>query len=159
MDRSIDINNPFEGFSSREEFLSYRSGRSTKVDIIEKQRTLIWTRIFLNEEDGTLIPGDKVYIKYNNSGEVLETIFGAYNKKNSIVDDVHDNVRKYEAEDDKKVLCLAVDLDWINDTNNDIPFIRTLFKSSRHYEYNLLKLNELKIYSDKKEFEYYSIDF
>lgn len=154
-----DVNDPFAGFSSREDFLNERKSRDTNVSVIEEQKTLIWTRVFLNEEDETLTPGDTIFIEYRESGEKLETTFAAYNKKNVTSDKDGDVVTGYEPEDDKKVLCLAVDIDWINNPKNDIPFIKTLFKQSRFYEFQLMKLTELKIYSDKKEFEFHSIDF
>lgn len=156
---NIDVNDPFSGFGSREEFLKEREARETSVTTIEEQKTLIWTRIFLNDEDNTLKPGDKVYMKYIPSGEILETTFAAYNKKNVVSDKEGEVVQEYDPEDDKKVLCLAVDLDWLNKPTNNIPFIRTLFRQGRFYEIQLLKWSELKVYSDDKEFEYYTIDF
>ena len=154
---NLDVNNPFGGFTSREEFLAFQRERQTKVNVIEEQKTYIWTRVYLNESDDTLKAGDKVYIKYNESGETLETVFAAYNKKNVVKD--KDGVQNYEPEDDKKVLCLAVDIEYVNRPVNDIPFIKTLFKQGRFYEFQLMKLNELTIYSDNKEFEFHSIDF
>ena len=56
---NADVNDPFSGFGSREEFLKYRDERETSVTTIEEQKTLIWTRVFLNEEDDTLKPGEK----------------------------------------------------------------------------------------------------
>ncbi len=154
-----NINDPFSGFSSREDFLKERKERDTSVNITEQQKTYIWTRIFLNDEDSSLEAGDKVYIKYIPNGEVLEATFAAYNKKSNFKDRDGDIVQEYNPEDDNKVLCIAVDIDWINNLQNDIPFMRTLFKQSRFYEHQLLKYTELKIYSDEKEFEYHSIDF
>lgn len=156
---NLDVNDPFGGFTSREDFLKFQKERKTSVDIIEEQKTYIWSRIYLNEDDNTLKAGDKVYIKYNISGEVLETTFAAYNKKNVVKDKDGEVVQNYEPEDDKKVLCLAVDVDFVNKPTNDIPFIRTLFKQGRFYEYQLMKLSELTVYSDETEFEFHSIDF
>jgi len=156
---NLDVNDPFGGFTSLEEFLKFKKTRRTNIDVIEEQKTYIWSRIYLNDEDGTLTPGDKVYIKYNLSGEVLETTFAAYNKKNVVKDKNGEIVQNYEPEDDKKVLCVAVDIEYVNKLNNDIPFIKTLFKQGRFYEFQLLKFSELSIYSDTKEFEYHSIDF
>lgn len=156
---NVDINDPFSGFSSREDFLNFKRERETSITTIEEQKTIIWTRIFLNDEDNTLKPGDKIFIKYIPSGEVLETTFGAYNKKSNFSDKNGEVVKEYDPEDDKKVLCLAVDIDYVNNPTNNIPFIRTLFKQGRYFENQLLKRNELRIYSEAKEFEYYSIDF
>ena len=57
---NVDVNDPFGGFSSREEFLAYLQDRDINVDVVEKQKTFIWTRIYLNDEDDTLTSGDKV---------------------------------------------------------------------------------------------------
>ena len=45
--------------------------------------------------------------------------------------------------------------------NEDIPFIRTLFKTGHYYEYQLVKRTEL-VFLDKKtgiDIEYYDVDF
>lgn len=154
-----DVNDPFAGFESREDFLNERKQRETTVNVIEKQKILIWTRVFLNEEDDTLKPGDSVFIEYLETGEKLETTFAAYNKKNNAFNREGDIVTGYEPENDRKVLCLSFDIEWLDNPNNDIPFIRTLFKHGRFYEFQLMKLTELKISSDKKEFEFHSVDF
>jgi hypothetical protein len=156
---NADVNDPFSGFASREDFLKERQERDTNVKVIEEQKTFIWTRIYLNEEDDSLKPGDKIFIEYTPTGEVLETTFAAYNKKSVFKDKEGEVVQEYDPEDDLKTLCVAVDIDWINNPQNDIPFIRTLFKQGRFYEYQLLKFSELKVYKGEKEFEYHSIDF
>jgi len=156
---NTDSNNLFEGFSGREDFLKFKQEREISTTIIEEQKTFIWTRVFLREEDHSLKSGDKVFIQYVPSGEILETIFGAYDKKSTVSDKNGSDVREYDPEDDMRVLCLMVDLNLVNKNNNDIPFIKTLFKQSIFFEYQLLKLNELKVYSNNKQFEYYNIDF
>jgi hypothetical protein len=49
----------------------------------------------------------------------------------------------------------------IINTSDEIPFIRTLFKSGIHYEYQLMKREELKFILEKNELvlDYYDCDF
>ena len=45
--------------------------------------------------------------------------------------------------------------------NDDIPFIRTLFKTSYHYDYQLVRRDEL-LFVDKKSgllLDYFDVDF
>ena len=66
----------------------------------------------------------------------------------------------YNPEDDKKILCLMVDEKEVN-YSDKIPFIRTLFKTGRHYEYQLVRRDEL-LFKNKRTDEtidYYDCDF
>lgn len=152
--------NPFEGFESREDFIKFKQQCESTTIVIEEQKEFIWTRVYLNDEDDTLREGDTVYIKYNISGEILETTFGAYNKKNTLVDIDNDGVvTNYVTEDDRKCICLAVDINFINKLDNGIPYLRQLFKQSKFFTNELIRISEIDIYTDSKKFEYYSIDF
>jgi hypothetical protein len=66
----------------------------------------------------------------------------------------------YNPEDDKKCLCLMIDSKMVN-FNNDIPFIRTLFKTGYHYEYQLVKREDLQFIIDKNSviLDYFECDF
>ena len=69
-------------------------------------------------------------------------------------------VVNYNPEDDKRIICLMVDERIVN-FSEDIPFIRTLFKTGRHYEYQLVKRTEL-LFINKKNgiiLDYYDCDF
>ena len=105
-------------------------------------------------------PEDIIQIKYIHSGETLDTKFICYAKK-SLDKDNQDQIVNYNTEDDKKNLCLMVDSDKINHDSNDIPFIRTLFKTSRYYDHQLLKREELLFtnLSNGEVYEYYDVDF
>lgn len=153
-----DVYNIHNGYLSREELLNDRKEREVEIMWVERQKTFIWVRVFLSEDDNTLTKGDIVNIQYTPNGETLEAIFGSYNKKNSTTNK-EINVEEYDPEDDRKILCLAVDIDYVNDKDNDIPFIRTLFKQGKFHEDHLLKRNELKIYTSTKNFEYHTVDF
>jgi hypothetical protein len=131
-----------------------------RTEIIEKQRIYLWIRVYLREEDKVLQPGDDISIRYIPSGEILETKFICYNK--SVLTQNQDpNIINYNTEDDRKVLCLMVDLDRINKNSEDIPFIRTLFKIGRYYEYQILKRGELELVIKKNGeiLDYFDIDF
>lgn len=131
-----------------------------RTQIVEKQKVYFWIRLYLREEDQILDPNDTIKIKYLNSGEVLETKFICYNKS-ILGQDQDSNVVNYNPEDDKKVLCLMVDSDRINKDSEDIPFIRTLFKIGRYYDYQLMKREELEFIVEKNGqiLDYFDVDF
>ena len=80
--------------------------------------------------------------------------------KSGLERDHDDELTNYNAEDDKKVLCLMVDEKEINESEN-IPFIRTLFKLGRHYEYQLVKRDELQFVVERNGIilDYFDSDF
>jgi len=132
--------------------------REVNVNVIEKQKTYIWIRLHLkselNIENGTIVT-----MQYKPTSEILNLVFGAYNKKN-LVKDADDQVIEYTAEDDKKCLCLLVDLDEIN-SNKNIPFIRTLFKESKYFDTNnlLIREDEMSFHVNNQVLDYYLINF
>ena len=131
-----------------------------RTKIVEGQKVYFWIRVYLSEEDNILTSNDDISIRYVNSGEVLETKFICYAKSNLTQD--HDpNVVNYNPEDDKKVLCLMVDSERINKNSDDIPFIRTLFKIGKYYDYQLLRREELELVINKSGeiLDYFDIDF
>lgn len=114
--------------------------RKTTTQIIEEQKIYFWIRLYLKDEISDIKEGDDYEISYDN--EKLIVKFICFGKKNSVRD--HDGeITNYESENDSKILCLMVDEDEIN-TNDSIPFIRTLFKTSRFYEYQLIRRDDLK---------------
>jgi hypothetical protein len=118
-----------------------------------------WTRLYLKDENPNIEIGDTVYINYTPSGEKLKTQFFAYGKTG--LDRNHDDeLINFNAEDDKKVLCLMVEEKVVNESE-DIPFIRTLFKLGRHYEYQLVKRDELQFVVERNGviLDYFDSDF
>ena len=95
----------------------------------------------MKEENPNIEIGDYITIKYLPSGEELKTQFITY-AKDGLEKDHDDELTSYNAEDNKKILCLMVDEKEINE-REDIPFIRTLFKLGHHYEYNVMRRDEL----------------
>ena len=100
---------------------------------VEKQKVYIWIRLFLKEEILDIKDGDEFMINYKLSGEELSTTFICFGKQNSFKDAEDYTEIQMLTEDDKKVLCLMVNEEDIK-IGESIPFIRTLFKGSIHYQ-------------------------
>jgi hypothetical protein len=128
------------------------------MKVLEEQKVYVWIRLFLKEESDVEI-GDDIFMTYTPSGEKLETKFICYGKTD-MGKDHNDDIINYNPEDDKKVLCLMVDQDKINKGTN-IPFIRTLFKTSIHYQYQLVKRDELVFINSRtgETLEYFDCDY
>lgn len=126
--------------------------------IIEEQKVYFWIRIYLKEETD-VEPNTDITISYLPTEESLVAKFICYAKKGHEKDRQQDVVN-YNPEDDKRILCLMVDADRIDKKSEDIPFIRSLFKISRYYQPQILRLSEFKITdTEDREFEFYEIDF
>jgi hypothetical protein len=128
------------------------------MKVIEEQKVYIWIRLFLKEESDVQI-GDDIFMTYTPSGEKLETKFICYGKTD-MGKDHDDEIINYNPDDDKKVLCLMVDQEKIN-KGTDIPFIRTLFKISVHFQYQLVKRDELVFINSRtgKTLDYFDCDY
>lgn len=113
---------------------------SPKMEIIEKQKVYHWIRLFLKEELVDIKEGDDFEICYLKSNEKLLTKFIAFGKKN-LNRDLDEEIVNYDPEDDKKVLTLMVDSELLE--SNEIPFIRTLFKTSSYYQFQVYKRADL----------------
>lgn len=127
---------------------------------VEKQKVYIWIRLYIKEEMSDLKEGDDFKIKYLDSGEELITKFICFGKKNSFKDsDDYDQIQ-ITAEDDTKCLCLMVDEQEIQ-TSDDIPFIRSLFRVSKHFTYQVYKREELVFTNTRtgQSVEYIDCDF
>ena len=130
---------------------------STKV--IEEQKIFFWIRLYLSEEDPNVKVGDDITIEWVHTGEKLKTKFAAYGKE-GVNKDQGDEMTNYNPEDDKRILCLMIDTKMIK-FNDDLPFIRTLFKTGYHYEYQLVKRNDLTFTNDRSGImlDYFDCDF
>ena len=127
--------------------------------VVDEQKVYIWIRLHLNQENNNILPGDDVEIKWAPSGETLVTKFVCFGK-NGLERDHLGQVTNYNPDDDRRILCLMVDENEIN-FSNDIPFIRTLFKTGRHYDYQLVKRSELLFINKKNQqvLDYFDCDF
>lgn len=127
--------------------------------VIDEQKVYFWIRLYLTEEDVNINAGDDIVIEWLPSGEKLDTKFICYGKL-GLERDHNDQVVNYNPDDDKKILCLMIEEKLVN-FNNEIPFIRTLFKTGHHYEYQLVRRNEL-LFINKRNgniLDYYDCDF
>lgn len=129
-----------------------------RADIKQKQRVFFWIRVYLKEEIEIKQDTD-VHINWKETNEKLTTKFICYAKK-GLDKDLEEQVTNYNPEDDKKVLCLMIDEDKINIHNEDIPFIKTLFKIGRFYEKQVWRREDM-ILTDKdgNELPWFDIDF
>jgi hypothetical protein len=127
--------------------------------VVEEQKVYFWIRLYLKEEDSNLEIGDDISIKWTPTGEELKTKFICFGKT-GLQKDYDEEIVNYNSEDDKKVLCLMVDEGQVN-YNEDIPFVRTLFKTGRHFEYQLVKRSELLFVNDRNGMilDYFDCDF
>lgn len=137
--------------------LSDKVSRKPVTKIIEEQRVYFWIRLYLKEEISDIKEGDDFEITYGDEKLIIKFI--CFGKKNSVRD--HEGeLTNYDSENDNKILCLMVDENEIN-TNDSIPFIRTLFKTSRFYEYQLIRRDDLKFRNTRTEeiMDYIDCDF
>jgi hypothetical protein len=135
----------------------YDENPSSKI--VDEQKTYFWIRLYISEESPNIEIGDDIAIQWTPSGEELITKFICYGKK-GLERDHNDQVVNYNSEDDRGILCLMVDEKEVN-YSESIPFIRTLFKTGRHYEYQLVKRNELIFLNKRNDLviDYYDCDF
>lgn len=144
-----------------EKIESWDSSNEPISQVVEKQKVYTWIRLYLKEESSNLNIGDEISMIYNQSGEKLLTKFICYDKTTLTKD--HDDLEKiinFNPEDNKKVLCLMVDEDTINN-GEGIPFIRTLFKTSRHYQYQLVRRDDLVYLNERtgETLDYFDCDY
>jgi hypothetical protein len=127
------------------------------MKILEEQKVYIWIRLYLKEESDVEI-GDDIFMTYTPSGEKLETKFICFGKEGMEKD--NDGLVNWNSEENKKVLCLMVNQDTIN-KGVDIPFIKTLFKTSIHYQEQLMKRSDLLFINSRtnQTLEYFDCDY
>lgn len=138
----------------------WESNTDPSMKVVEEQKVYIWIRLYLKNESN-VETGDDIVINYTPSGEKLSTKFICYDKTSLTKD--HDDLEKivnFNPEDDKKILCLMVDQDRIN-KGTDIPFIRTLFKSGIHYQYQLVRRSDLLFINSRtgETLDYFDCDY
>ena len=131
-----------------------------KYNQVEKQIVYIWIRLYIKEELSDLKEGDNFSITYLESGEKMITKFICFGKKNSFKDSDDLNQIQMVGEDDTKCLCLMVNEEEIQ-SSEDIPFIRTLFKTSKHFQYQVYRREDLEFRNERtgQLVEYIDCDF
>ena len=140
-----------------EEVKDWNKNTDPAMKILEEQKVYIWIRLYLKEESDVEI-GDDIFMTYTPSGEKLETKFICFGKEGMEKD--NDGLVNWNSEENKKVLCLMVNQDKIN-KGTDIPFIRTLFKTGIHYEYQLVRRDELLFINSRtgETLDYFDCDY
>jgi len=125
---------------------------------VEKQKIYFWIRLYLKEEMSDLKIGDDFDITYTKSGETLSGKFIAFGKKN-LNRDLDNVIVNYDPEDNPKCLCIMVDEEEMK--SEKIPFIRTLFKTSTFFEYQVYRREELTFTNTRtlQTCEYVDCDF
>jgi len=131
-----------------------------KYNQVEKQIVYIWIRLYIKEELSDLKEGDNFSITYLESGEKMITKFICFGKKNSFKDSDDLNQIQMIGEDDTKCLCLMVNEDDIQNGEH-VPFIRTLFRTSKHFEYQVYRREDLEFRNERtgQLVEYIDCDF
>lgn len=131
-----------------------------KYNQVEKQIVYIWIRLYIKEELSDLKEGDNFSITYLESGEKMITKFICFGKKNSFKDSDDLNQIQMVGEDDMRCLCLMVNEEEIQ-SSQDIPFIRTLFKTSKHFQYQVYRREDLEFRNERtgQLVEYIDCDF
>ena len=124
--------------------------------IIQKQRVYIWIRLYLKNEI-EIKPETLVQIEYNGQ-EKLDTHFMFFGKK-GLERDKDGQIVNFDPEDDTKVLCLMVDVEKIDKDNENIPFMKTLFKLGKFYEPQIIKKSDFNFKVGETNLDFYDIDF
>lgn len=130
-------------------------------EIVEKQKIYVWIRLYLKEELSDIEIGDDITMWYKPSDEKLLTKFICFDKTSLTKDhDDLDKIINFNTEDDKKVLCLMVDEEVINE-GKDIPLLKTLFRNCKHYQFQLLKRDELVYVNSRtgEVLDYFDCDY
>ena len=126
--------------------------------IIEKQKIYRWTRLFIKDTLSDIQVNDTIVITHVPTGEKLESVFICFAKKN-LEKDSDGNIVAFEGEEDKKVLCLMIDTEKLEDDN--LKFIRSLFQNTKWYEYQLLKRTDLLFVNQRtaEAIDYFDVTF
>jgi hypothetical protein len=134
-------------------------GDDIQVKETEKSMVYLWIRLYLKDEISNIINGDKINIKWER--EEVETTFIGFNKKGLIQD--NDGIINADLEDDKTGLILMIDERMVKDPRLSAaqPFIRSLFKESPYYEYQVYRRDDLKFINQKtgESLEYIDASF
>ena len=124
--------------------------------VIQKQRVYIWIRLYLKNEI-QITPETLVQIEYNGQ-EKLDTHFMFFGKK-GLERDKDGEIVNFDPEDDTKVLCLMVDVEKIDKDNENIPFMKTLFKLGKFYQPQIIKKSDFNFKVGETNLDFYDIDF
>lgn len=137
------------------------SNLTNEVQVEEKEKTMVylWIRLYLKNEVENIRNGDQIIIQWEN--EKVPTTFIGFNKKGLNTD--NDGIINADLEDDKSGLILMVDERLVKDPILSInqPFIRSLFKESPYFEYQVYRRELLTFYNERtvENYEYIEASF
>jgi hypothetical protein len=130
--------------------------------IIQKSKILVWLRVYIKNELLGLTRNTPVKITYTQTGEVLNGFFYSYDKlKNTTASTNLDTsyIEQFDPENDNKALCLNFDSNDLDDPENKIPYLRTLFPTSKYYVEDILRHDTIKININGVDLDYYMLRF
>jgi hypothetical protein len=166
MQNELTISSIYESLIEQIKGIDTKNLSDTHVDYadpittkeIEKQKVYYWIRLYLKDEISDLKIGDDFDITYIRSGETLSGKFIAFGKKN-LNRDLDNVIVNYDPEDNPKCLCIMIDEEEMK--SEKIPFIRTLFKTSSFFEYQVYRREELTFTNTRtlQTCEYVDCDF
>lgn len=137
-----------------------REVRKTEAKVTDPQKVYFWIRLFVEDEELDILPNDELLMKYKWApDEELTVKFVCYGKK-GLAHDHDSEIVNYNPEDDKKTLCLLVDSDVVNHSDN-IPFLRKLFRSSFYFEEEIIKREDMTFTNQRTGLDviYFDADF
>jgi hypothetical protein len=129
--------------------------------VLEESKEYYWLRLYLREEC-EIENGEVLRLRYAPTEESIDLIFIAYEKKGQ-TDQFFSDIIEYVKEDDKKILCLMLDIKEVN-TRTDIGTLQKLLRCSRVHEDTMLRRQDL-LFERKTEnndwapLDYYDADF
>jgi len=126
---------------------------------VTPEKIYFWTRVYMKDENPNVEIGDVISMRHLPSGEEIKAQFFAYGKT-GLERNHDDELISFDPEDDRKILCFMVEEKFINESDQ-IPFMRTLFKLGRHYEYNVIRRDDIHFVNDRNGvvIEWYDCDF
>jgi len=136
-----------KGYTEEEILQDFKD--NIKLDWVQKQVEYYWIRLYTKEEYD-IEPGTIIEMAHLPTGETLDLMFTNYDKKAKTVVQ-SDDLEEFETEEDKKVLCLLVNMSDIYE-NENVEYIRSLFRKSKYYEERLLKRKDLVFGTEHKNF-------
>lgn len=126
--------------------------------IIERQKTFSWVRLYLNNECEDLKSGDVITIHHKYHNETIESFFSFYDKVNN-TNKEEDNIKSYIGEDDKKVLCLMVEVEELERSNK--TYMKTIIRGSKFFSPDIIRNSDIEITNTRtgQVFDFYMVSF
>lgn len=128
---------------------------SLYTSVLEESKEYYWLRLYLRDELEAE-KGDLIRLRYVPTEETIEMSYVCYEKKGNTNQHFSDII-EYVKEDDKKTLCLMVDVKEIN-KRQDINTLRKLFRCGHHYEDMILRREDL-VFEKKQEDSWIKLDY